>query len=129
MATPISALLSNKLEKFKGFSRPNTTPCPDELFDRFMFELTFAELKVLLYIIRRTYGFKKYSDTISLKQISQGIVRKSGVRLDNGAMIDRRTAMRAIKKLEEKGLIYINRTKHLNGNNSVNLYSLRFQGD
>lgn len=129
MATPISALLSNKLEKFKGFSRPNTTPCPDELFDRFMFELTFAELKVLLYIIRRTYGFKKYSDTISLKQISQGIVRKSGVRLDNGAMIDRRTAMRAIKKLEEKGLIYINRTKLLNGNNSVNLYSLRFQND
>jgi len=93
-----------------------------------MYELTFAELKVLLYIIRRTYGFKKATDKISLKQISEGIVRKNGIRLDNGAMIDRRTAMRAIKRLETKGLILINRAKLGNGNNAINLYSLRFQG-
>ena len=49
------------MEKFKGFSRPNTTPTPDEVFDVFLTQLTPAELKVLLYIIRRTYGFQKDS--------------------------------------------------------------------
>lgn len=126
--TPIAKVLANRIERFKGFARPNTTPCPDELFDRFMYELTYAELKVLLYIIRRTYGFKKANDTISLKQISEGIVKKDGVRLDRGADIDRRTAMRAIKRLETKGLILIHRTKLGNGNHAINTYSLRFQG-
>ena len=33
------------MEKFKGFSRPNTTPTPDEVFDIFMTQLTHAELR------------------------------------------------------------------------------------
>ncbi len=62
------------IERFKGFAKANTTQTPDDLLDRFLTELTHAELKILLYIIRRTYGFEKDSDHISLKQISEGIV-------------------------------------------------------
>jgi hypothetical protein len=60
--------------KFQGFRSPTTTPIPDEVFDELMADLTGAELKVLLYICRRTFGFKKESDTISLHQIAEGIV-------------------------------------------------------
>jgi hypothetical protein len=48
---------------FEGFSRPNYTQVPDELFDVLMPDLTEAELRVLLYIIRRTFGFKKDSES------------------------------------------------------------------
>ena len=118
---------SGGLERFKGFSKPNTTPTPDELFDRVMTELSHAELKVLLYIIRRTYGFKRETDSISLKQISEGIITKTGKQLDSGAAIDRRTAMRAVKHLEQKGLITVARVRTEDGYNYVNVYCLRFR--
>ena len=46
-------------KRFKGYSKPNYTPVPDELFDEQLPDLSGAELKVLLYIIRRTFGFKR----------------------------------------------------------------------
>lgn len=114
-------------ERFKGFSQPNTTPTPDEIFDRFLPELTHAELKVLLYIVRRTFGFTKDKDRISLKQIAEGIVTKEGKRLDYGTGLSRRGAIKAVKKLEKQGLITVRRVKTEDGYNNVNVYSLRFQ--
>ena len=119
------------MERFKGFSRPNTTPTPDELFDYFLTELTHAELKVVLYIIRRTYGFQKNSDSISLNQISSGIMVKrgknKGKQLDSGAGITKRGAIKAVQGLERKGLIVVGRKRTEDGYNEVNIYSLRFK--
>lgn len=57
---------------------------PDGLFDILLPRLSGAELKVLLYIVRRTFGWKKNSDRISLSQFENGITRKTGeVRLDS----------------------------------------------
>ncbi len=47
------------IEPFQGFRSPTYTPVPDELFDDLMSTLSGAGLKVLLYIVRRTFGFKK----------------------------------------------------------------------
>jgi hypothetical protein len=58
--------------RFEGSSAPNYTQVPDALFDVLLPEGTESELKVLLYIIRRTYGFKKDSDSISLGQMVDG---------------------------------------------------------
>ncbi len=44
---------------FSGFTSPNFTQVPDELFDVLMPQISDAELRVLLYIIRRTFGFKR----------------------------------------------------------------------
>ena len=44
--------------RYEGFSEPNYTPVPDDLFDLIAPNLTESELRVLLYIIRRTFGFK-----------------------------------------------------------------------
>ena len=72
---------------FAGFDSPRYTPTPDQIFDELLAPglLTEAELRVLLYIVRRTFGWKKELDNISLSQITGGIVRRDGTRLDWGA--------------------------------------------
>src|SRR6478672_9655611 len=61
---------------FEGFSSPSYTQVPDELFDALMPSLGDAELRVLLYIIRRTFGFKRDADAISLSQMVSGITTR-----------------------------------------------------
>src|SRR4051812_28685588 len=84
-------------EKFLGFCSPNTTPTPDDLFDRFLPELNGGELKVLLYIIRRTFGFKKDTDSISLSQLSDGIKTRTGKSLDRGTGLSLSAIKTAVK--------------------------------
>jgi hypothetical protein len=69
---------------FQGFTSPTYTQVPDELFDELMPRLSESELKVLLYVVRRTFGFKKSADDISLKQMVEGIRTRDGRQLDNG---------------------------------------------
>ncbi len=52
---------------------PNSTQVPDVILDHWMAALSGAEFKVLLYVARRTYGFGKDSDNISLNQMASGI--------------------------------------------------------
>ena len=40
--------------RFAGFDEPNYTQVPDALFDELLPHLGDAELRVLLYIVRRT---------------------------------------------------------------------------
>jgi phage replication O-like protein O len=90
---------------FLGFRSPNYTTVPDELFDLLMPRLTGAELKVLLYIVRRTFGWKKDSDRISLSQFETGITRKNGEALDGGTGLSRRANLKALQGLVEKNVI------------------------
>ena len=84
---------------------PNSTQVPDDLFDKFMAALSGAELKVLLYIIRRTFGFKRHQDAISISQLINGITKKNGEVLDKGTGLSRATAVNAAKSLEKRGFI------------------------
>ena len=111
---------------FQGFRFPTTTPIPDELFDELMAELSGAELKVLLYICRRTFGFKKVSDTISLNQIASGIVTKEGKVLDRGTGLSKRHVQRALKSLESKQAVKVHRQMDEQGLNEINTYTLNF---
>jgi len=115
---------SKGLFYFTGFVCPTTTPVPDQLFDILLPVLKEAELKVLLYIIRRTFGFKKNSDAISLNQISNGIKTKGGKILDYGTGLDRRSVMRACKGLLEKNIIKLKKGVNEDGVNQINIYSL-----
>ena len=117
------------IKRYQGFVKPNTTATPDDLFDVFLSTLTHSELKVLMYIIRRTYGFKKDSDRISLSQICKGIITKENKQLDFGAGLSKQGAITAIKDLEGRGLIKVSRVKTKDGYNKINVYQLRFRGD
>lgn len=110
---------------FSGFHSPNYTNVPDELFDELMADLSGAELKVLLYIIRRTFGFKKTADDISLSQIASGITTDAGRVLDHGTGLSQSTVQLALKSLTEKNAIVATRRSSLTKGNLPTTYSLK----
>jgi hypothetical protein len=111
---------------FQGFQFPTTTPVPDEVFDVLMPQLSGAELKVLLYICRRTFGFKKESDNISLQQIATGITTKDGRVLDKGTGLCLTSITNAISSLERKGIIVRGKNRSAEKGFEPSTYSLKF---
>src|SRR3954468_1984214 len=97
--------------EFEGFLNPNTTPVPDVVFDELLLRLDNNELRVLLYIVRRTYGFKKDTDNISLSQMVSGLRRRDGAVLDYGTGLSKASVIRGIKGLVEKGIIVSKRNR------------------
>jgi len=51
------------------FESPNHTQIPNDLFDVLLPKMGYAELKVTLAILRKTLGWQKRSDKISLTQL------------------------------------------------------------
>lgn len=84
----------NKIEK------PNYTQVPNIILDN-MHELTGSEFKIIMLICRKTFGWHKEKDKISLSQIT----KNTG--------IGKTQAVKALKNLENKGLIS---TKKQQGN-------------
>ena len=113
---------------FPGFSRPNYTPVPDELFDELLVELSGAELKALLYIVRRTFGFKRESDTISLSQMLGGIRTRDGRILDRGVGLSKKTLLLALRTLEDRGIILTERRQSAEKGNEPTVYQLHVIG-
>jgi hypothetical protein len=92
-------------DDFPGLYPPLYTQTPDVFFDWVAPFLPEIELRVLIYLIRRTLGFKKQGDQITIEQIANGIVTREGVRLDWGTQLGERSVQRALAGLEGKGLI------------------------
>jgi phage replication O-like protein O len=113
---------------FPGFQFPNTTQIPNEVFDTLMSKLSGGELKVLLYICRRTFGFRKDSDSISLTQIAHGITTKAGRVLDQGTGLSKRQVQRALRALEGRQVIQIERKVDGTGLHEINTYRLNVKG-
>ena len=109
---------------FHGFQSPRYTMVPDEIFDILLPYLSPSELKVLLYLVRRTFGFKKDSDSISLSQICNGIRRKNGKIIDNGTGLSRPAVIKALRVLEDNNIIIAYRSKNYKGEKQTNTYSL-----
>jgi len=72
---------------------PNYTQTPNDLFDHWIPHLKESELKVLLVIIRKTFGWHKERDRISISQLERftGLSEKS--------------VLCAVKSLISKGVI------------------------
>ena len=109
---------------FAGFQSPNYTQVPDELFDVLLPDLTLAELKVLLYIIRRTFGFKKASDDIRLSQMLTGIKKRDGDTQDRGVGVSKVALLQAVRSLQQKHLIVTERRQSEEKGNEPTNYRL-----
>ena len=110
---------------FIGFASPRYTQVPDEIFDELLPDLTGAELKTLMYVVRRTFGFKKDSDHISLSQLVSGIKTRDGRILDRGTGLHKDSVIAATKSLTTKGILI---RKHVTSEThgfSASQYSLR----
>jgi phage replication O-like protein O len=54
-----------------GYDKPNHTQTPNVLFDKHMAEMGEAELRVVLVVCRKTFGWHKEKDRISLSQLEK----------------------------------------------------------
>jgi hypothetical protein len=107
-----------------GMPGPNTTPTPDVFFDLLAPRLNEGELRIMLYLIRRTYGFKKDADRVSITQFCAGIVQKDGTRLDWGTGMARKSVVRSLQSLCEKGLIVAEKGDTETHGHAVNCYRI-----
>jgi hypothetical protein len=114
---------------YEGFSSPNGTIVPDDVFDVLAPRLKESELRVLLYIVRRTFGFGKNADAISLSQMTDGITTRDGRIIDHGTGMSKRAVIQGVKGLATKGIIEVDRKKASRGHNAVNVYRLRFRSE
>ena len=117
----------SKERAWGGFSAPTYTQVPDEFVDVLMVDLSEAELRVLLYLMRRTFGLKKNADAISLKQIINGIQTRDGRVLDRGAGLSHTSVKRGLKGLVEKGVIASAKVVSDQGDYETNIYSMVFR--
>jgi hypothetical protein len=101
------------------------TAVPHEVIREHMADLTGAELKCLLYVVDRTFGFNKVSDRVSLRQFSEGITRKDGTRLDRGTGLSRSAVKKALRGLIEKGLVGRKHNRSRQGDRDSSTYWLK----
>jgi hypothetical protein len=114
--------------RFGGVTSPNTTQVPDQYLDELLPILSGGELKVLLYITRRTFGFKKASDNISLSQMLNGIRTQDGRQLDAGVGLTKKTLLQAIRSLETQNIIVTERRRSKDRGDEPTSYRLNMSG-
>ncbi len=91
--------------------RPNTTPFPNFLIDFVMPIISNPTTKVMMFLVRKIYGWNKDCDYISISQIVKG------------TNIDRRSVVRALGDLCERKIILKIKSKDKKGKDATNLYS------
>lgn len=110
-----------------GFTVPRYTQVPDEVFDVLMPILTEAEFKCLCYICRRTFGFRKDADAISLNQMATGIKTKEGKVIDRGTGLSKASVKNALSFLTKAGIVDVQKRISEEGEYETNVYSLRIR--
>jgi hypothetical protein len=113
--------------KFLGFQNPTYTLIPKVVADLIMQDLSTGELRCLLYILGRTFGWKKNTDKISLSQFLHGIQTKEGIQKDFGVGLSKKTLLLSLKALEEKGIIVRKRTMTLMGDCDSTEFELKMK--
>lgn len=74
-------------------TKPGTVPTPNEFYDVALKELSFPQFKIYAFIIRKTIGWHKLWDKISISQLQEG------------TRVSRSTIITSIGWLEEHGWI------------------------
>lgn len=104
--------------------KPNFTQIPNEFLDFDLADLSGGEFKILMYICRKTYGYQKQKDRISLSQFTDGVKNFDGKTINKGVGISRPQVVKILKSLEEKGYIESQKTEK-----KVTIFRLKNAGD
>lgn len=78
---------------------PNTTQTPNDILDNSMKELSGSEFKVIMAILRKTLGWHKWADYISISQIMEA------------TGLSNRQSINCVNSLEKKGFIRTKKSK------------------
>lgn len=96
-------------EQFAGFELPkeNWSKLPHSLIDHLYLMTSEAEVKVVLYILRHTWGFGDDQKKITIDEFCNGRKRKDGNRLDNGTGLSVNSVKDGIARAIEHGFIEV----------------------
>ncbi len=103
---------------------PNSTQIPNVMLDLWMALFPAGQFNILLYIARRTFGFGKATDAVTIEQLCHGITTKEGKRLDYGTQLGRRTVQVALAELIARGVVQKEEHWRDNGQQAANTYGL-----
>ncbi len=108
--TFLPLLMTNDTNRFPGFPpiKKGFWMYP-KILDLYRYQLTPQEQVTLSFLLRRTVGFQKLSDKISLSQFSNGLGK-----YDKGTGLSRKQVIKSIKGLETKGFIVVMRGGKIN---------------
>lgn len=84
-------------------------PFPCIIVEQWLTTLSHNELRVLIYICRRTWYYRKEADTITLDQFVNGVTARNGTKVDSGCGCSQSSVQRALASLEKHGLVRIQR--------------------
>ena len=94
---------------FQGFDAPrqNWFRMPNEWIDMCAEINSLAEIKVVQYIMRHTWGHQEYGikKRISLDEFMNGRLRKDGGRLDKGTGLSKPSVIAGIRSAVERGFL------------------------
>ncbi len=113
-----------EIEEFAGFTKPTATPVPDQFFDELLPKLGLAEIRVLIFIIRCTYGSRRPSADISLRQMLDGVYDTDGFLMAPGLNMSKATVCRALSLLRRRKVIIAKRQRSSEFGNEPTVYSL-----
>ncbi len=85
---------------FNGFTKPqeNWSKLPHQFIERLNTINSLAELKIILYTIRHTWGYGDDYKKITVDEFMNGRKRKDGSRIDNGTGLVKTSVISGIKK-------------------------------
>jgi hypothetical protein len=112
------------VEPFGGFTAGTSTPVPDQFFDELLPVLGLAELRVLLFLIRCTFGSRRPVAEISLRQMLEGLTDADGYPLAPGVGLSKATLCRALASLRRRQVIIAERRHSAEQGNEPTRYRL-----
>jgi DNA-binding MarR family transcriptional regulator len=94
---------------FAGFRPPteNWSKLPHEFIDVLPQVETIGEMKVILYILRHTWGFQDTEKKITVDEFVNGRKRRDGSRLDSGTGLSAPTVRNGLDRAEAHGFIAV----------------------
>src|SRR5690606_29556639 len=96
---------------FLGFSKPtdNYSKLPHEFISMLPDIDTIGELKVILYILRHTWGYSEFDKPkkMTLDELQNGRKRRDGSRIDKGTGLSLNSIRSGVEKAVERGLLKV----------------------
>jgi len=102
---------SGEIMTFKGFERPeqNYSKLPHSFIDVLPQIDTMAEMKVVLYLLRHTWGFSEFGKPkkLTTDEFCNGRKKKDQSRMDNGTGLSENSVRSGLEKAIEHGFILV----------------------
>lgn len=100
---------STQPKPFAGFVTPkqNWSRLPHQLINALPLFDSKAEIVVVLYILRHTWGYKDKRKRITLDEFEHGRKRKDGTRIDQGVGMSKPSIVSGLKAAAEHGFIVV----------------------